>query len=447
MGVKIKQLIRSARFRYIYNKLPRHIYEQISVLLLSQVIVIPIVTILDIHIFFTNGRDIMVFLFMTLGNLGLLILFLKILKILDQNDRSYILTKVLTNIFWVIFIVWMIIATLANIHNNLNIWYGDNYRNEGFFTYISYIGIYGIAAILFNERYRNRILYLFVFISNILAILTILEFKGVDILLFSSHKSGYSAIFHQFNHFGYYLLMSGMVAAGLFVVEKIKKLKIFSLISFCIIVGTLIINDTFGCYLGFIAGVIFLPFVFMLSKKNIRFKYFIPLILLILITIGMNQITGTVDTNMSVLSNDITKIVSQDASSGSAGTGRWVLWTNAIDFIKQKPWFGHGLDNLGYLYYPLGVGTDRPHNEYLQHAAHLGIPALFFYLCALASIFIRAFKNRTNLSATTLVALCTVGAYLVSAFFGNTMYYTTPYFVMLLGMATKIGKSDKLEES
>ena len=171
-----------------------------------------------------------------------------------------------------------------------------------------------------------------------------------------------------------------------------------------------------------------------------------PLVLFGLITVAMNQITGTVVNNMSILSKDINKIVIQDETSGSAGTGRWVLWINAVKFIKDKPLFGHGLDNLGELYDPLGVGTDRPHNEYLQYAAHLGVPALIFYLCGIGSIFIKAYKNRMNLTDTTLVALGVVAAYLVSACFGNTMYYTTPYFMMLLGMATKSGKTNSLEE-
>ncbi len=34
-----------------------------------------------------------------------------------------------------------------------------------------------------------------------------------------------------------------------------------------------------------------------------------------------------------------------------------------------------------------------------------------------------------------LCAYGIVGAYLISSLFGNTMYYTTPFFMMLLGMS------------
>ena len=341
--------------------------------------------------------------------------------------------------------IWLLLSTLVHRHETI-VWLGDRYRHEGFFMFLAYSGIFYVSTILFNETYRRKLLYLFITGSFMMCILTILEYNGLKIPFFSENKSGYAAIFHQFNHFGYFLLMSGMCAAGLFIIEKKSKLKIYAIIVFFVIVSTLIINDTFGCYLGVLFGLLFLPFGFILVNKKIKLKHVMPLVLFGLITVAMNQITGTVGNNMSILSKDINKIVIQDETSGSAGTGRWVLWISAMKFIKDKPLFGHGLDNLGELYDPLGVGTDRPHNEYLQYAAHLGIPALLFYLCGIGSVFIKAYKNRTNLTDTTLVTLGVVAAYLVSACFGNTMYYTTPYFMMLLGMATKSGKSSSLEE-
>ena len=440
-SLKFNELKQCQTFREINDCLPISFYGHVGKSVLTFLLLMPIV-IMSLLPFLTNNLNMLMYVFVLLvGDIGVVLL---IWYSCFLRKKSAFLKR-FNHLALLLMVSWMLISTLINASQNV-VWLGDRYRHEGFFTYLAYVGIYGLSILLFNESYRKKLLYLLVSVSSVLCILTILEFNGFGIPFFASDKAGYSAIFHQFNHFGYYLLMSGMCAAGLFVVDKNRWRKWFAISSFSIIIVTLIINDTFGCYLAMIAGLVFLPFAFMLAKKNLKLNYFIPLLLFVVLTLGMNLITGTVKSNMSALSTDITKIVTQDESSGSAGTGRWVLWINAVEFIKEKPLFGHGLDNLGKLYYPLGVGTDRPHNEYLQHAAHLGIPALIFYLCSLASTFINAFKQRRNLSSTTLVSLCVVAAYLISACFGNTMYYTTPYFVMFLGMSTKIGKSDSLEE-
>ena len=98
----------------------------------------------------------------------------------------------------------------------------------------------------------------------------------------------------------------------------------------------------------------------------------------------------------------------------------------------NKPFFGYGPDaaevdeicNFSYW---------RPHNEYLQHALYLGIPGLFFYLAALLGIGINRWKKLRVLSPMQVVAGGCVVTYLISACFGNTMFYTTPYFWMFLG--------------
>ena len=145
-----------------------------------------------------------------------------------------------------------------------------------------------------------------------------------------------------------------------------------------------------------------------------------------------------IENNFFILFKDTTKIVSNDETAGQAGSSRWKLWVTALDFIKNRPIFGYGPDSLGKPYEELNIKIDRPHNEYLQFAASLGIPALIFYLSALFLVFKRAFKNRKNISTNTIIALCSVLAYLVSAFFGNTMFYTSPYFFILLAISFNI---------
>lgn len=439
--LKFNELKKCQTLAEIRESISILVYEKLSYFLLMFLLFMP-VGIMTLSPFTESNLNMLMYIWgLLVGDVGIVILIWIGCFILK---KSYV-KKRYDYLFLSGMVIWLLLSTLVH-YNETVVWLGDRYRHEGFFMFLAYSGIFFISTMIFNEKYRRQLLYSFITVSLIMCVLTILEYNGLKIPFFSEDKSGYAAIFHQFNHFGYYLLMSGMCAAGLFIVERNSKLKIYTIIVFSVIIITLIINDTFGCYLGVLFGLFFLPFGFSLLNKKFKLKYVMPLVLFGLITIAINQITGTVDSNISTLSKDINKIVIQDETSGSAGTGRWVLWVNAMKFIKEKPLFGHGLDNLGELYHLLGVGTDRPHNEYLQYAAHLGVPALIFYLCGIGSIFMKAYKNRMNLTDTTLVALGVVAAYLVSACFGNTMYYTTPYFMMLLGMATKSRKCNSLEE-
>lgn len=114
---------------------------------------------------------------------------------------------------------------------------------------------------------------------------------------------------------------------------------------------------------------------------------------------------------------------------------------NAAKFLREKPVLGYGPDNLEEEYAKVNIKETRPHNEYLQYAVCLGVPALLLYLGALLNIFIRNFKQRKLLSEGNIIALVASFGYLASAFFGNTMYYTTPYFFIILAIAAQLKNS------
>lgn len=439
--LKFNELKRCQTLAEISESISILAYEKSSYFLLVFLLFMP-VGVMTLSPFIENNLNMLMYVWgLLVGDVGIVLLIWMGCFILK---KSYV-KKRYDYLFFSSMFIWLLLSTLVH-YNETVVWIGDRYRHEGFFMFLAYSGIFFISTILFKEKHRRTLLYIFMTVSFIMSLLTVMQFLGIKTSLFPTKNTMYSAIFYNINHFGYYLLLSDMCAAGMFIVEKQKHLKIYSLVVFMVLTITLIINNTFGCYLGVLFGLVFIPVAFSVANRKIKLIYFIPILLFGLLTFGMNQVTGTIEQNVEVLSTDVNKVITKDETSGSAGSGRWVLWMTAMQFIQEKPVFGHGLDNLEELYYSSGIYQDRPHNEYLQYAAHLGIPALLFYLCGIGIIFIKAYKNRTNLTDTTLVVLGVVAAYLISACFGNTMYYTTPYFMMLLGMATKSGKANSLEE-
>ena len=123
---------------------------------------------------------------------------------------------------------------------------------------------------------------------------------------------------------------------------------------------------------------------------------------------------------------------------------RLILWEKAIECILEKPVFGYGPEGLYYIYTDGGFENNRPHNEYIQMAAFHGIPALCMYLGSLVSLFLYCMKNLKNLPKELIIIGGMIFSYCVSAFFGNTMYYTTPYFYLFFGILSGV-TSKKLD--
>ena len=71
-----------------------------------------------------------------------------------------------------------------------------------------------------------------------------------------------------------------------------------------------------------------------------------------------------------------------------------------------------------------------------------GIPAAILYISALAVHFVKSIRFRKSSSMLMIGLLCCIIAYLGSSIFGNTMYYTTPFFIMVLGLCIPVRKNE-----
>ena len=59
---------------------------------------------------------------------------------------------------------------------------------------------------------------------------------------------------------------------------------------------------------------------------------------------------------------------------------------------------------------------------------------MLFYIVALIAIFIKVLRRHRNWSIVEYVAVPTFIAYMISSMFGNSAYYTSPYFMIILGI-------------
>ena len=361
----------------------------------------------------------------------------KVYKINGINYFKQSLIKRPWNFAFLTMLIWSILPSL--LADDLTLaFYGTVYRNDGFFTYCIYAAIYCCAQININENLRRKVLQCFILASLPLCLVTILQYFNYSTAFLGIYyqerllsNMRYAAIFYNTNHYGYYLTMIIAVSAGLYWQSKRPLEQFFYLFIFTLNTWCLIMNNTFGSYLA-VLFICICASVFLYKESNNFNKTgsLIPPMLFLLLTVSSSQI---VTNNFQVLSTDVKNIAAENTSAKNAGSKRWEVWTNGLDMLKDKPIFGYGPENLGKEYLARGIDQDRPHNEYLQHALFLGIPALIFYMTALFMLLKNWLTIRQNLNRTSFVSGLTVIAYLFSAFFGNTMFYTTIYFFLLLG--------------
>ncbi len=181
----------------------------------------------------------------------------------------------------------------------------------------------------------------------------------------------------------------------------------------------------------------------------------------------------------------------------SIGSGRGETWIKVLDLVNQRPWFGWGLENLlNEFYGQYGISEGRTHNLVLQLAGTVGIPGVAAYLIATISIFMKnifdaKFRKYSRNQLLVIFVVMVVAAiataliighftdkllfiwagiiaveiliflisftkkvklrvsewnefehvgtvvfvsYMISSLFGNSAFYTSPYFMIFLGI-------------
>lgn len=136
-----------------------------------------------------------------------------------------------------------------------------------------------------------------------------------------------------------------------------------------------------------------------------------------------------------------------DVGITDSGKIRQIVWSGAIDIIKNYPLFGTGPETFAYAYYKYRPTShnltsewdflyNRAHNEFLNIAATSGLIGLVSYLfLILCTLYIGAKKiiKETNITSVNfLVAL--IAAYLsiqITNFFGFSVVVVGLYFIFL----------------
>lgn len=344
--------------------------------------------------------------------------------------------------FFLVLMLLMLLSTVVNGFTDYAL-FGDSYRNESLFVFLMYFGIYYFcSSVIQNPKLKKVMLYLFVFVSLIVNGVVLFSTCVLQNNVFSySHLLG---IFQQYNHYAYYLTVAVILSAVLTVLEQHKLLKAVNLINFLITSVALNINATRGCFLSCIAALIFSIIAVSIVQKKVSRAAILMFVLFLLISFVTGFFYPTVLHRLNLLFDNLGTILSGEESEDQSSGRRLEMWINSVKLIGERPLLGFGVEGISDRIICVNEPNQhRPHNEYLQYAVFFGIPACLAYIAGIWSSFRTALKNKAQMDIYSLAAFCTAAAYLCSALFGNTMYYTAPYLFIFLGLGFGMAKKSE----
>lgn len=356
---------------------------------------------------------------------------------LKENNRTLSLRHNAPMVFFVITVVWMLLSTAVN-GITPEVLYGDVYRRESLYTFVAYfLFLYYGATFIRNEKQKSILLGIYLISSTILALREFAAYmtlpaEVIEKLATVTYMGIVTSVFEQFNHYGYYLTVAVLISSVI-VRSDIKPLRYLAAVSFLVNSAVLVLNNTFGAFLGCLIGLVFSIIVCSLCSRKLDRTAIGMLAAFLVIALLTNLKCKTLFQNFTELFSDVGKIASGAEDARRAGTNRWGIVSATVRYISERPLLGFGVEGIGKRLLS-EVHIDRPHCEYLQYAAFFGIPAAVSYVLGILHIYLNGLRHRFSLSLCQKAALIAAFGYLASAAFGNTMYYTAPYLFLLLGI-------------
>lgn len=325
----------------------------------------------------------------------------------------------------------------------------NHYVEEGYFQYIAYALIFVCFFQIKNEQTKMWLIRFFVLVATICAILSLVDSTGKFMPGFSKNTYKYSAMFVNPNHAGYYMCMAVLASVLLANFEKNKMHQVLQCLSFIIISIYLFLNDSLGPELAVFFAILFAWVFVWIKQKKFNWILLVFFLAFILISVLVDVIpllknqrvdqTGFVVEFLAVFDNIFKTNISSIAEkrvnmvAGADGYDRIEMWRLCFENAINHPVFGTGIGTFGN-FNGQAATSFRPHNEFFQIMSQMGFSALILYLGAIVVLFGFAFKKKIQTS--TVIALGAMFAYLISAFFGNSVPHVFPVFIALFAFAS-----------
>ena len=306
---------------------------------------------------------------------------------------------------------------------------GVPYRYIGVFDILTFFLAYMFCSSSINgERMRRIILIAFTVVSDMIAVVFLIDMFLPFVNAFRN-KNEPAAIFFHGNHYGYYLVMAVIISAG-FCLSGKKNYQLLGILSFALNMTSLICNRSTGCLLA--AGSVLLAGAVVLFIKDRKKRKGIAVFAAILAVLSFIALKAEPRLAEDIMLDiyDAADIIT-GVGAAPHGHGRWGLWQQTLQMIRERPVFGYGCEGISTVLQETNIAAN-PHNEVITYAAFYGIPASVLYVSGVA---VTVFRGLRSYDQYSVIAACAVSGYFISSLFGVSMFYTAPFFFVLLGLS------------
>lgn len=348
-----------------------------------------------------------------------------------------------------LFLCLVVLSTVNSVNKSTSM-FGTTLRYEGLLTFTSYCSILVFSFRLLDSKQLEKIISRFVLVSILVSIYGILQHYFLDFLPRNLTKINYDrsfAFFDNPNFFGSYLVIMLMLSVSLFISGNNKISRVFSFIATCLTYIAMLFSGTRSAWVGVFFSMLFLTVFVVLKRRSLWKRWGILLVSFVSIFLLINTIEegGYLNRLFSSVSDPYKVMTKQ--STGREGSNRIFIWEKSLPLIPQYFLLGSGPDTFKYIFPNDTKETkekfgdqkvDKAHNEYIQMAVTLGVPALLTYLLLVTVVLRKAFQAvkvvREKEKIILYGLISAIFGYLVQAFFNISVVTVAPLYWSILGI-------------